>query len=84
MRDPFDSLSKIAQIHVPILIIHGDQDNVIPIEQGKELADMATARKRFVIVPNAGHVNIPDKVIIDSMQDFFTHTETSSIPNIKH
>ncbi len=71
VRDPLDSLSKIAQVHCPILIIHGDQDNVIPIEQGKKLAAAATSRMQFVTVPGAGHVNISDQLIIKSMHDFF-------------
>jgi len=71
VRDPLDSLSKIAAIHSPILIIHGDRDDLIPISHGKKLAAAATSRTQFITVPNAGHVDIPDQLIVKAMLDFF-------------
>ena len=71
VRDRLDSLSKIAEIHSPILIIHGDHDDLIPIAHGKKLAAAATSRTQFITVPNAGHVDIPDQLVIKAMLDFF-------------
>jgi fermentation-respiration switch protein FrsA (DUF1100 family) len=71
VRDPLESLSKIAEIHSPILIIHGDRDDLIPIAHGKKLAAAATSRTQFITVPNAGHVDIPDQLVIKAMLDFF-------------
>jgi uncharacterized protein len=71
VRDRFDSLSKISEIRSPILIIHGDRDNLIPIGHGKKLAVAATSRMQFITVPNAGHVDIPDQVVVKAMLDFF-------------
>jgi uncharacterized protein len=71
VRDQFDSLSKISQIHSPILILHGDRDNVIPIAHSKKLAAATTSRMEFITVPNAGHVDIPDQLVIKAMLDFF-------------
>lgn len=38
MRDRFDSLSRAAQVPQPVLLVHGEQDAVIPVGQGKTLA----------------------------------------------
>ena len=71
VRDPLDSLSKIAEIRSPILIIHGERDDLIPIAHGKQLAAAATSRTQFIAIPNAGHVDIPDQLVIKAMLDFF-------------
>ena len=71
VRDRLDSLSKIAEIHDPILIIHGDRDHLIPITHGKKLAAAVTSCTQFITVPNAGHVDIPDQLIIKAVLDFF-------------
>jgi len=72
VRDTFDSLSRISAIHCPVLLLHGDRDDVIPIEQGRALAAKANEPKRFITVHGAGHMDIPDAVIIKAMRDFFT------------
>ena len=43
----FDSLAKIARITAPILIIHGDADELVPFRMGEQLRD-AAARSRHV------------------------------------
>ncbi|MCK5167836.1 MAG: alpha/beta hydrolase, partial [Rhodospirillaceae bacterium] len=37
MKDRFESTPRISAIRAPLLIIHGDQDKVIPIRLGKKL-----------------------------------------------
>jgi pimeloyl-ACP methyl ester carboxylesterase len=49
-------LAKIAQIRVPTLIIHGNADWLIPVENAHALYENSGApEKRLVIVPHAGH-----------------------------
>jgi pimeloyl-ACP methyl ester carboxylesterase len=36
--DRYDTLGKAALIHVPTLVIHGDEDEVVPFEMGREVA----------------------------------------------
>ena len=55
-RDGFGNLEKIAQVHVPTLIIHGEDDWLIPVENGHALHEgCGAADKRLVTVPGAGH-----------------------------
>ena len=37
MRDKFNSLEKIKDVHMPLLLMHGEIDQVVPIKFGKEL-----------------------------------------------
>jgi fermentation-respiration switch protein FrsA (DUF1100 family) len=54
----FDSTSRIRSVHSPILVIHGDQDEVIPFELGRKLFEMAPEPKALWRVEQAGHNDI--------------------------
>ena len=56
LLDRYDSIAKIGRIHVPVLVIHGDADRVIPIAEGRALFTAAQPPKRFVTRPGGGHV----------------------------
>jgi len=52
----FNNAGKMRQVKVPTLIIHGEDDFIIPIADGKALFDHCKAEdKRFVSIPDAGH-----------------------------
>ncbi|MCF7921767.1 MAG: alpha/beta hydrolase [Candidatus Marinimicrobia bacterium] len=55
---PFNNLEKLAGVNLPTLIIHGDRDEVLPLEMGQALQDVAPAGTRLIVVPGAGHNNI--------------------------
>ena len=46
----FDSASKIGFIKVPIVVVHGKADPVIPFALGRQLFEGATSRKQFFAV----------------------------------
>lgn len=51
----YDNLAKIGQLKVPLLIFHGDRDNIVPQRMGKKLYDQAPQPKQFYSIPRAGH-----------------------------
>ena len=55
---PFDNGEKIAEVDCPLLLVHGDQDRVIPIEQGLELFERHPGPKQLLRVPGANHQNV--------------------------
>jgi uncharacterized protein len=54
----YNSLPKIRSIHVPELFMHGDRDEVIPLQLGQELFAAAEGSKTFWLIPGAGHNDI--------------------------
>lgn len=54
----FDSISKIKLLQTPILILHGDRDEIIPCSMSEKLYAVAPEPKQLVIIPQAGHSNI--------------------------
>ncbi len=45
----------VRQIHCPVLILHGDADEVIPVEEAHELHSCLTASKRLSILKDSDH-----------------------------
>ncbi len=54
-RVPYDNLGKIHQIKVPVLIIHGTEDEIIPVEMGRRLYAQAQEPKELYIIPGSHH-----------------------------
>jgi hypothetical protein len=60
MLDQFHSDERIAAVKAPLLIMHGDQDGVIPIGQGERMFKLANEPKRFVRFPGGNHIDLDD------------------------
>jgi uncharacterized protein len=58
MKDQFRSDLRIRNVTVPVLIMHGDHDTVIPIEAGERLYALVNGPKRFVRIAGAGHEDL--------------------------
>ncbi len=55
MRNRFDSLSRIAACHRPVIVAHGTTDELIPFALGQRLYEAANEPKEFLAMPNHGH-----------------------------
>ena len=51
----YNSLDRIARVSSPSIIVHGEQDEVVPVAQGRKLHQGANEPKHFQMVPEAGH-----------------------------
>lgn len=51
----FKSESKVAHITVPVLVIHGTSDEVIPFPQGQRIYEKLLAPKRRVVIEGGHH-----------------------------
>ncbi|MBC7957106.1 MAG: alpha/beta fold hydrolase [Cytophagales bacterium] len=54
-RQKFDSLAKIGQVDAPILMMHGERDQTVPIALGRKLRDAARPGVRWLEVPGGTH-----------------------------
>ena len=55
LRDRYETADYMARLNTPLLIVHGEADEVIPVGMGRALYGMARAPKELVTVPGAGH-----------------------------
>jgi fermentation-respiration switch protein FrsA (DUF1100 family) len=53
--DKFRNVDKIGRVRCPVLIMHGEADDIVPFWHGRQLFDMAPGLKTFVAIPGARH-----------------------------
>jgi hypothetical protein len=51
----FEAVKKVARIGSPLLVVHGENDNLINSELGRKLYEAAQGRKRFLLVEGGSH-----------------------------
>lgn len=71
----FDNLAKAKNIDSPVLIIHGGQDTIVPVDQGQSLFNAISHQsKEIIIAHRSGHNDIQHSDEIDFWQiinDFY-------------
>lgn len=55
LRDRFAAIDRIRRIRVPLLVIAGGHDRIVPIENSRRLYDAAVAPKTLLVLPDADH-----------------------------
>lgn len=58
LGERYASLEKIGRARCPVLVIHGDRDELIPVEEGLELYAAAPEPKELYLVSGAGHNDV--------------------------
>jgi fermentation-respiration switch protein FrsA (DUF1100 family) len=58
MKDPFHSDRRIGRVTAPLLVLHGEQDRIVPIGFAERLFALANEPKRMVRFAQGGHVNL--------------------------
>ncbi len=75
---PYDNLGKIGRVQVPILIVHGDQDEIIPVSMGLRLFEAAPEPKELYIIPGAHHNDtffVGGRPYLEKMREFIRKWE---------
>lgn len=55
LQSRYPLADRLRDIHVPILVVHGDRDDIVPLEMGKQVFEAAHEPKSLYIVPGANH-----------------------------
>ena len=53
--DAYPSLRRIPQLRAPLLVLHGERDDLVPFPHGEALFEAAPEPKRMEVFPDAGH-----------------------------
>lgn len=76
LRDRFPLVEHLAEVEVPVTVVYGDQDVLVPPAQSREVADAAPRLRRLVEVAGAGH-NDPEMFdgvdLVDAVVDLADH-----------
>ena len=55
LRDRYPSIDRIGAIKSPVLVIAGDADRIVPVEQSLDLYSAANDPKRLIVLKGADH-----------------------------
>jgi fermentation-respiration switch protein FrsA (DUF1100 family) len=51
----FDALSRLKQVKMPVLVIHGDRDAIVPLALGRRLFEAAPEPREWYEIKGADH-----------------------------
>src|SRR5437867_1298516 len=67
----FDSLARMPRVSAPVLVAHGDRDEIVPFELGERLFGAAREPRRFVRVAGADHNDtLGHAELLDAIAEF--------------
>ena len=59
--DAYPSLRRIQDLRAPLLVLHGDRDDLVPLMYGEELYDAAPEPKRMHAIAGVGHNDLVER-----------------------
>jgi fermentation-respiration switch protein FrsA (DUF1100 family) len=59
--DAYPSLRLVRDLHAPLLVLHGDRDDLVPLMYGEELYDAAPEPKRMHVLAGVGHNDLVER-----------------------
>ena len=70
LKDRYDTISKIKMVDSPIMIMHGEKDDVVPFSMGKELFEKANSPKQSYFTPDDDHMMEFNSSLLKNIKDF--------------
>ena len=80
VTERFESLKKIEALQVPVLLLHGTNDDVVPYEMSQVLYDAAPEPKNLFLIPDGSHFQIyrPGELsYLKAIERFLAQIETT-------
>ena len=70
LKDRYDSISKIKMVKSPIMIMHGEKDDVVPFSMGKTLFEKANSPKHSYFTSADDHMMKFNSELLDEIKNF--------------
>lgn len=82
----FESLSKVSELDVPVLYVHGTADQTVPTDMSSTLYAHTTEPKKLLLIPDAGHNDVIEfgaEAYAQAIQELFPmyHREEEPLHN---
>ena len=68
--DRFDNEARIALLNAPVLIVHGEEDRVVPVAHARRLLAAASLPKRGIFIPEAEHTDLAEHGLAEHVIEF--------------
>ncbi len=70
LKDKFENKNKIKNIKSPILIMHGEKDQIVPFEMGKKMFEIANEPKYSYFTKYDNHMMEYDESLVKALNSF--------------
>jgi len=70
LKDKFENHKKINNISVPVLIMHGKVDKIVPYDMGKKMYELANEPKFFYSQEYGDHMIEYDEKLLTALKKF--------------
>ncbi len=70
LKDKFDNYTKIKNINLPIIVMHGEIDQIVPFSMGKKLYDIANEPKYSYFTKYDNHMMEYDEKLVFALKSF--------------
>ena len=71
--DRYETLPIISHVNMPVLVLHGERDHIVPVAMGKAVYAAASEPKRLRLYAQGTHVDLFDKGALNDMRDFLNN-----------
>jgi hypothetical protein len=72
LRDRYPVVEIVRQLHLPLLVIAGEEDSIVPPQFSEQVFDAAPGPKRLVLIPGADHNDealLHGRTLVDAIED---------------
>ena len=70
LKDKFENYKKIKNVKLPILVMHGEKDQIVPFSMGKKIYEMANEPKYFYFTKYDDHMMEYDEKLVLAIKSF--------------
>ena len=70
LKDRYETIKKLKNINIPILIMHGKKDRIVPFHMGKKVFEKANEPKYSYFPDNDDHMMDYNEDLVQSIRNF--------------
>ena len=70
LKDRYENYKKIKNINIPILVMHGEDDQIVPFRMGKKIYDIAKQPKYYHFTKYDDHMMEYDENLVSELKKF--------------
>ena len=71
LRDKYENDKKIKNINIPVFVMHGESDQIVPFRMGKKIYEMANQPKYSYFTKYDDHMMEFDEKLVFELRTFF-------------
>ena len=70
LKDKYENDKKIKKINIPVLVMHGEEDQIVPFKMGKKIFEMANKPKYSYFTKYDDHMMEFDEKLVFALNSF--------------